>query len=57
MGPGGDMAYELSDFITQAESGVMNPDYAQHSHNAIRLMDQARTIMGVDFKGRGEWAK
>ncbi len=57
MGPGGDMAYELADFIAQAEAGVMDPAYVQHSRNAIRLMDQARALMGIDFKGRGEWAR
>ena len=57
MVPGGDMAYELADFIAQAEAGAMDPTYARHSRNAIRLMDQARALMGVDFRGRGPWAK
>jgi len=53
MQEGGDMTYEMNDFIAQAEKGEMDPAYVEHSRNAIRLMDQARALMGVNFVGRG----
>lgn len=54
---GGDMVCELKDFLRQVEEGKPDPSYLAHSANAIHLMDEARRIMGVDFKGRGKWAR
>ena len=57
MQEGGDMTYELNDFIRQAEKGEMDEVFVTHSRNCIALMDRARAMMGVNFKGRGVCAQ
>ena len=49
---GGDMVWELTDFIDQVQSGRADPQWETHSRNALVIMDNARAAMGVDFKAK-----
>ena len=53
MGPGGDMVFELEDFIHQIQNKSMDRDILQHSYQSVCLLDRARDIMGVDFQKKG----
>jgi len=47
---GGDMVWELKDFIDQVQKGRADPVWELHSRNALAIMDKARADMGVDFR-------
>lgn len=49
---GGDMVWELTDFLDQIRSGRTDETFARHSRNAVSIMDEARAAMGVDFRAK-----
>lgn len=52
MDEGGDMLYEIRDFVEQVKAGAIDPVFRRHSENSTRILDEARRQMGVTFTAR-----